>query len=121
MARVHVSHGIDDLRADLAEIPVKAIPLLSNAVRSNTQQGNTVARGIARASSGLHGKNAYKRLTAEMVTPYVGEYGWTGDADRIVGAGFRNGAVNTDLEQSLDIQGPQFAKDVGDVVDGLFW
>lgn len=121
MARVRVTHDIDDLANDLAAIPVKMIREGRKVVARNVREGNAVARNIARAAAGPHGKNAHKRLTGEMVGPLTGEYGWTGDASQIVGAGWRNGAVNTDLEKSLDIQGPKFAKGVGDMADGLFW
>lgn len=120
--RVSVSGGVSDLADDLAKIPVKAARGLATATKRNVNQGNAVARRFARESSGPHGKNYFKRITAEMTGPFEGEWGPTGDvAGNAVGAGWRNGPPNTDLPRSADIQGPKFAKDVGDVVDGLFW
>lgn len=122
MAIVRVAHDIDDLANDLAAISLKVEKALPGVVSRNIREGNAIARGIARAEAGPHGKNYYKRLTAEMTGPLTGEYGPEGDvAGNAVGAGWRNGPPNTDLPKSLDIQGPKFAKDVGNVLDGLFW
>lgn len=121
MATIRVQHGIDDLASDLAKIPPAAVRGLSKVVRTNVRDGNTLARRYAREKSGIHGKNAWKRLTGEMTGALSGEYGWTGDASQIVGAGFRNGPPNTDLERTQDIIGPKLAKDAGDVLDNLFW
>jgi len=122
MAGVRVIHDIDDLARDLAEIPVQALVKGSEIVRKNTNEGNKIAQRFARASAGPHGKLYYKRLTAEMTGPLEGEYGPRGVvAGRAVGAGWRNGPPNTDLEKSQDVIGPKFARDVGEMADGLFW
>ena len=120
--RVRVTHTIDDLADDLRAIAVKTPAAASRIVKKNVEQGNVIARGFARASSGLHGKNYYKRLTAEMTGPLQGEYGPHGDVvGNAVGAGWRNGPPNTDLEKSQDVIGPRFAKDAGDLLDKAFW
>ena len=122
MVTVRVTHTIDDLAGDLRNIAVTATPRLSAVVKRNVEAGNRVAQGIARGASGPHGRLYYKRLTAEMTGPLEGEYGPTGDvAGNAVGAGWRNGPPNTDLEKSLDVQGPQFQKDVRDEADRMFW
>lgn len=121
MTSVRVTHSIGDLASDMAKIPPAAQRKLSATVKKNTAYGEKVARRLARERAGPHGKNAFKRITSEMVGPLTGEYGWTGDASQIVGAGWRNGPPNTDLERSQDIVGPKFAADVSDVVDRLFW
>lgn len=120
--RISVRGGVGDLADDLAAIPAKAAPRLVGAVKRNVNQGNALARTFARESSGPHGKNYYKRITAEMTGTYEGEYGPTGDVvGNAVGAGWRSGPPNTDLPRSADIIGPKFADDVGDAIDGLFW
>ncbi|GHJ59135.1 hypothetical protein NOK12_16530 [Nocardioides sp. OK12] len=119
--RVRVHNHLDDLTADLHKIPANMVRNGSAVVQRSTREGNALARSIARSKSGKHGKNAYKRLTAEMIDPLTGEYGWTGDASRIVGAGWRSGPPNTDLEKSLDVVGPKFAKAAGDMLSDLFW
>lgn len=120
MATVRVTHGIDDLRSDLAGIPPRMYREGSKIVRKNTRAGNKIAQGFARAASGPHGALYYKRLTAEMVGPLEGEYGPHAGGTP-VGAGYRHGPPNTDLEKSMDVIGPKLAKDVGDMLDGLFW
>lgn len=121
MARVSVQHGIGDLASDLAKIPPRAVKDLSSVVRRNTKYGETIAKRFAREGAGPHGKFAYKRLGSEMTGVLEGEYGWSGNASEIVGAGWRNGPPNTDLERSQDIVGPKFASDVGAAVEKLFW
>lgn len=122
MASVRVTHSIGALAADCATIATTTKLKMSKVVKRNTEQGNKVAQGIARGRSGIHGKNYWKRLSAEMIGPLEGEYGPHGDVvGNAVGAGWRHGPPNTDLEKSLDIQGPKFAADVSATADGLFW
>lgn len=119
--RIIVVHGLDDLASDMRRIPVKAQRGMAKVVRTNAKEGNMLARRMARAKAGKHGKNYFKRLTAEMVTPLSWEYGPEGDPKSdFVGVGFRHG-VNLDLPNSADVIGPKFADDVGDMADGLFW
>lgn len=122
MARIRVTHDIDDLTADLTRIPPQMVRDGNKVVRRSIREGNALARSAARAASGPHGKNYFKRITAEMTGPLEGEYGPHGNVvGNAVGAGWRNGPPNTDLEKSLDVVGPKFAKAVDDMVDGLFW
>lgn len=122
MARIRVNHTIGGLRRDMDKIARTAAPKMSRVVKRNTTQGEKLTQRIARGAAGPHGLNYWKRITSEMVGPLTGEYGPTGEvAGNAVGAGWRHGPGNTDLEKSLDVQGPKFAKDVGDVADGLFW
>ena len=119
--RIRVIHGIDDLASDMAAIPVRFSSQAPRAVRRNVEQGNRLAKTLARSRAGRHGEHYYKRLTAEMVTPWVGEYGPEGTPKtNFVGVGFRSGR-NMDLPNSADVVGPRLAKDVGDIVDRLFW
>lgn len=122
MASIRVTHDIDDLASDLAAIPVTFTKKASGVVRKNAKEGNTLARGFARAAAGPHGAAYYKRIGWEMTGPLSAEYGPEGiPKTDFVGVGFRNGGPNLDLPNSADIVGPKFAHDVGDVIDGLFW
>jgi hypothetical protein len=122
--RVQVTKTTDDLERDLRGIPVEARQRFTRTVRRNTEQGNRLAANFARVSAGKHGKHYHKAFSGEMVTPLIGEYG--PDASMPQGGmsfefGSRNQPPHLDLAKSADIQGPQFAKDVNDDLDGLFW
>ena len=120
--RVDVDHTIGFLARDMRTIATTARPKFSKTIRRNTAQGSAAARRIARGASGIHGKNYFKRITHELIDPLTGEYGPHGDVvGNAVGAGWRHGPPNTDLEKSLDIQGPKFRKDINSDLDGLFW
>lgn len=120
--RIDVTTTTKALERDCKKIAIEGTAKLAAVVKRNIREGNKLAQRNARASSGVHGKNYYKRLSAEMTGLLEGEYGPTGSVvGNAVGAGWRHGPPNTDLERSLDIQGPKFAKDVGDTADGLFW
>ena len=112
---------LGDLANDLTNIATTTKPKLARVVRKNINEGTKIAKGFARAKAGPHGKNYYKRLSAEMTGPLEGEYGPEGDPKTdFVGVGFRHG-VNLDLPNSADLIAEKFIKDVGDVVDGQFW
>lgn len=123
MATVRVSHGIDDLRSDLAGIPVKLASQAPKVVKRNADQGNKIAKAFARESAGRHGKHYHKRFSAELISPFVAEYGPSGrpQGEMSFEHGSRNQPPHLDLAKSADIQGPKFADDIGDLVDGLFW
>jgi len=110
MARVRIEHDIHDLARDMARIPGNMTKGARAAVRKNVREGNAYARSFARAASGIHGKNYYKRLTAELTGALEGEYGPHGHVvGNAVGAGRRSGPQNTDLEKSLGVMGDRFA------------
>lgn len=120
--QIKVTSTLPDLAADMAKIPPRAAGRMATVVKRNVEQGNRIAQRFARESSGPHGLNYWKRLSGEMTGPFEGEYGPTGNvAGNAVGGGWRNGPPNTDLPKSADIQGPKFARDVGDMLDRLFW
>lgn len=122
MPYIRVLSTLDDLERDMRQIPGRFVRGASTVVKRNTEQGNNVAQRIARKASGPHGVAYYKRLSGELLSPLVGEYGPTGDVvENAVGAGWRNGPVNTDLERSLDIQGPRYRRDVDKLLDRLYW
>lgn len=120
MATIRVIHGIDDLASDMAEIPVKFVKDGSKVVRTNVREGTAQAKVYAREESGPHGANYYKRISGEMTGALSGEWG-PHDGGLPVGGGWRHSVPNTELARSADVIGPQFAGDVGDMVDGLFW
>jgi hypothetical protein len=120
MATVRVSHGIGDLVSDLVEKPAQVVREGSGVVKKNVRAGHKLAQKYAQGLSGPHGTAYYKRITAEMLTPLSGEFG-PNEGGTPVGGGWRTGAPNTELERAQDVIGPKFAKDIGDMVDGLFW
>ena len=120
--RIRVTHSIGDLAADMAEIPGKFAARAPQVVEWNAQRGNTIARRFARERAGIHGANYFKRLSFEMRGPLSAEYGPEGDPKTdFVGVGFRHSAPNLDLPNSADLIGPDFAEDVLDMADRLFW
>lgn len=122
MATVRVTHTLAGLRRDLNTIARTTKPKMARVVKRNTTQGERTMKRIARASAGPHGSNYFKRISSELIDPLTGEIGPEGDvAGNAVGASWRNGPPNTDSEKTLDIQGPKFRKDAGDVLDGAFW
>lgn len=120
MAIVRVEHSIGDLARDMRRIPGKAKRGGARLVQKNGKAGTKLAQGFARELSGPHGKAYWKRITGESLGPFEYEYG-PHDGGIPVGGGWRHGAPNTELEKSTDIIGPKFAKDVGDMAEGLFW
>lgn len=119
---VRVTHnGVADLARDLEAMPTRSAKAFAATTRRNVEAGNRLAIKFAQAGAGPHGKNYYKRISAEMTGPYSGEYGPTGDPKtNFVGVGFRHG-TNMDLPNSADIIGPRFAKGINANVDRLFW
>lgn len=122
MARVSVTHTIGDLAADCDRIAATTQADMSKVVRKNLVRANKNARAIARAAAGPHGTNYYKRITAEMISPLVGEFGPEGNVvGNAVGAGWRHGPPNTDLPKAADLAGPMLAKDVSTIIGRKFW
>jgi hypothetical protein len=119
MVRVRVVHDLDDLASDLAGIPVSFARRAPGVVAKSAREGNKLAQGFAREKSGPHGKNYYKRLSAEATGPLTWEYG-PHDGGTPVGAGYRNGGVNLDLPNSADVIAPKFGDAVGKLADDLF-
>lgn len=118
---IRVTHNIDDLANDCAGIPGKLLTEAPRVVSRSAREGNALARGYARSSAGPHGKNYFKRMTAELIGPLSAEYGPEGiPKTDFVGVGFRSG-VNLDLPRSADVIGPKFADAAGDMLGGLFW
>lgn len=120
--QIRVHHTIGDLADDLRGIAVRAPKDMNRTVREGIKVGNRVARTYAKRSAGPHGKNYYKRISAEMTGLLEGEFGPHGDVDdNAVGAGWRNEGPNTDLARTADVIGPAFAKKVRELPDEWFW
>lgn len=121
MASIRVTNKLDDLARDTKVIAAASDRVWPGVVARYGEMGNNAARRFARQRSGPHGANYYKRITAEARTPLSWEYGPEGDVvENAVGAGWRNGPANTDLERSMDYVGPKFADAVGKTADRLF-
>lgn len=118
--RVHVTHSIDDLARDLA-VGSKAVPSKGpRIVAASTKLGLKEAKRLARAKAGPHGKNYYKRLSADH-DGLTGEYGPTGTPKtEFVGVGFRSG-INLDLPNSADLAGPDLERRARGLLDDIFW
>ena len=121
MATVRVTHGIDELVRDCRLIPRTMRVRGKAVVRKNVELGTIQAQRIAKAAAGDHGKNYWKRISGEMTGALEGEYGPEGPPKSdYVGVDGSAGAMR-DLVKSAQRQGPQFARDVSRMVDGLFW
>lgn len=121
MGSIRVTNKLDDLARDMKGIATTGRAAMVPVVARYGEMGNNAARRFARQRSGPHGANYYKRITAEARTPLSWEYGPEGDVvENAVGAGWRNGPANTDLERSMDYVGPKFADAVGKTADRLF-
>jgi hypothetical protein len=121
---VRITHHIDRLAADMADIPVQARVGMVRVVASSAREGNRIAAAFATESAGSHGKHYPKAFDAEMRGELTWEYG--PDASKPQGGmsfefGSRNQKPHLDLAKSADIIGPKLADDVGDLVDKLFW
>jgi hypothetical protein len=119
--QVHGIEGIADLGDDLKTIP-RTFRLRAGAVvAKNAEIGNHIARGIAEKAAGPHGKDYFKRLSAEAVGPLAWEYGPEGPPKTdYVGVSGTAGAMR-DLEKSAERIAPRFARDAGRLLDSLFW
>ena len=120
MSRVRVRHRIDRLAEQYADIPVKAAEQMPRIVMDNAKFGRDLAKALARAKAGPHGKAYYKRINAERTGMLTAEFGPDGaPKTNFVGVGFRHGR-NTDLQQAGEKAGDQLAADVRKMVSRLF-
>jgi hypothetical protein len=127
--RVSVKHHLDNLQSDCAKVGPEFYKLGRAIIRSNVSDGGKTARRIARWKSGPHGSAYFKRITWDKSArsfagfgggSIVGEYGPHAGGTP-VGAGWRHGPGNTDLEESLDLIRPKFHRDVDGMLGKLFW
>jgi hypothetical protein len=121
---IKVTHDIDDLASDMAAIPARAIRGGNKVVRTNIREGNKIGKAFAKESAGSHGKLYHLAWSSEMTGALQGEYGPDAAMPQ-GGMSFEGGSINQpphlDAARSADIIGPKFAKDAGEMVDGLFW
>lgn len=118
--RVRVRHQIDRLADDYAEIPVKAVVQMRNIVSENIDYGRDLAKALARAGAGPHGKHYYKRISSEMTGLLEGEFGPDGTPKtEFVGVGFRSG-TNKDLPAAADALPASVSRDVRMMLTRLF-
>jgi hypothetical protein len=121
--RIKVSgiEGISDLADDLEQSPRTARLRGDALVMKHAEIGNSIAQGIARKAAGKHGKNYYKRLSAERTGTWQAEFGPEGPPKTdYVGVSGTAGAMR-DLEKAAERVAPRFARDAGKLLDSLFW
>lgn len=128
MPSIRVIHDIDDLASDIIGIAKKARPDMVKVVREGVKVGTSLARDYAKESSGIHGKNYYKRISGQMfgVVAFGGAAGISGewgphDGGLPVGGGWRHSTPNTELDRSADQVGPAFVGEVRRLPDRWFW
>lgn len=133
MSQVKVTSHLDGLVADLEEIAEKAPVELKQLVKDGIRVGNDLAKANARVTSRRHARKYPGTFTSSMnpdqrfadVKIYNGEYGplpkGQGLLASILENGSRNNPPHKDLARSADVIGPALDREVGDVVDGLFW
>lgn len=122
--QIKVTHSIGDLASDMRKVTTTTQVKAARVVRKNAVAGNRVAKALARESAGKHGKHYPNAFSADAETPLRWEYGPDSSKPQ-GGMSFENGSRNQkphlDLARSADKQGPQFAKDIADMVAGQFW
>jgi hypothetical protein len=131
--KVIVIGGVGDLRDDLLRISKEAPVALRAVVSEGIKAGNTEAKALATVTSRAHARKYPGTFTAEMRPTYhfgsgniySGEYGPNARGQGLLAGilenGSRNNPAHLNLSRSLDLIGPQFPREVGAAVDGLFW
>lgn len=118
--KVRVRHRIDRLADDYAAIPTKAVVQMRGIVSDNIDYGRDLAKALARANAGPHGKDYYKRINSEMTGLLEGEFGPDGSPKtEFVGVGFRSG-TNHDLDAAADALPASTSRDVRMMLTRLF-
>lgn len=133
MAGVRVTHHIDRLAADMADIPPRAKRDMRKTVHQGIRLGNQLAKDFAKVTSRRHAKQYPGTFTSEMlgtvsfggVNGYAGEYGpehrGQGELAPILENGSRNNPPHFNLVRSADMIGPAFAGEVRRLPDSWFW
>lgn len=120
--RIRVTGGVGDLARTQARNSSQAPKKFSTAVRRTERYTTGLVRSIARAKSGPHGAAYYKRITGEMLGPLTAEIGPEGiPKSDFVGAGYRNGGGNADLDQARGPAGDKLAEEARRVLGQLPW
>ena len=134
MTKVNVRGGVNGTIERLDKIRAEAPVKLNDVVRDGTRAGTTLAKQYASRTSGKHAKKYPATITPQMNRPrkslfggniFSGSYGPEARGQGLLGGilenGSRNNPAHLNLARSADVIGPQFPREVGDVIDGLFW
>jgi hypothetical protein len=135
MTGVRVTHGLDDLEADMRYIARTARGDMRKTVRDGIRAGNELAKDSAKRNNppGSHSHQYPGKFSAEMHAglglfgnTISGEYGpehsGQGELAPILENGSRKGnAAQQNLARSTDIIGPAFAQEVSKLPDRWFW
>lgn len=135
MARIRVTHDIDDLANDLAAIVRRAPRDMRAKVNEGARVGNSLAKEFASRQHSMNSRydvHYPRSFTWESrgvvsfggVNGYAAEYG--PDASRPQGGmsfefGSRNQPPHLDLARSADIIAPSFAQEVRELAGEWFW
>lgn len=125
--QVHCRHTIGDLANDMVRITVDAKPDMVKVVRKVAREGNELAKANARRTSGKHARLYPGYFSAEVHTgdTIVGEYGPRKGGQGSLAPFLEKGSINNpphgNLDDSLDVIGPRFGDEVGDMVEKWFW
>lgn len=121
---IRVVHSLGELERDLRQIPVVAAREIPKIVRRRAVAGNRRAKAFAKKSAGRHGKHYHKAFSVEALSASSWTYGPEADmpqGDMSFEHGSRNQKPHLDLAKSADLDGPELAADVRDLLDKLFW
>lgn len=133
MAGVRVTHHIDRLAADMADIPARASMDMRETVREGIKVGNSLAKDFARETSGRHARKYPGTFSAEMgktfrgfgAQVFSGEYGPAARGQGLLAPILENGSRNNpphfNLARSADMVGPALAGEVRRLPDRWFW
>ena len=137
MTGIRVTHGLDDLEADMRYIARTAPKDCRDTVRDGIRAGNELAKDSAKRNNGPPHKSASWKypgtFSAEMHVgaglfgnTYSGEYGPRHEGQGMLAPILENGsrkgnAAQLNLAKSADVIGPAFAQEVRRLVDRWFW
>lgn len=121
---IRVTHTLGRLQEDLEQIPVRAAEELPRVVHKAADDGNDIAKDLAKESAGAHGKHYHKAFSVDTIGPLEYEYG--PDESKPQGGmsfegGSRNQPPHNDLAQSADVVAVEFPERVRNTVGGWFW
>lgn len=120
--QVRVMHTLGRLAADERSAATEVERRSPGVVKDAADYGRDLARALARANAGPHGKHFYKRINSEMTGATEAEFGPDGTPKtEFVGVGFRTGGGNRDLEQAAEPAAVSLAADVRDMLRKVLW
>lgn len=116
---IRVKHNLHALAEKYDDVAVDAAGSMPGIVHESVMYGRDLAKALAKVESGPHGKNYYKRITGELTSPLEGEFG-PSPGGTPVGAGYRHGAGNRDLEKAAGPAERDLAQGVRRMVGRVF-